>query len=192
MTRKHLPNIVSALRFFMMPAGIYLALNGQRELFFITLIMMQVTDFLDGYLARKLNAQSKLGSKLDILGDGCSYVTGAAGMFIFLPDHLNGFSLFLIGLFSLSYLLRYLTSKYAVDIWVYSINHVSGKITFYSQSILVLSMCFSWEITPWLLYIALTSGLIESYFYIIGVLGKKKRRENWKTVYTPLSGWVIR
>lgn len=192
MTRKHLPNIVSGLRFFMMPIGIFFALNGQRELFFITLIMMQVTDFLDGYLARKLNAHSQLGSKLDILGDACSYITGAVGLFVFLPESLNGIPLWLIVLFTLSYLLRYLSSKYAVDIWVYSINHLSGKITFYSQSILVLSMYFSWEITPWLLYIALTSGLIESCFYIAGVLGEKKRAQKWREDHTPLSGWVIR
>jgi phosphatidylglycerophosphate synthase len=177
MTPQHLPNMVSSLRFFMMPAGIYLALNGQRELFFITLIMMQVTDFLDGYLARKLNAQSELGAKLDILGDGCSYITGGVGLLIFLPDSLNSVSLLMITLFTLSYLLRFVASKFAVDIWVYSFNHVTGKITFYSQSILVLSMYFSWQMTPWLLYIALISGLTESYYYIINVLAEKKHRE---------------
>lgn len=190
MTQNHLPNMVSSLRFLMMPTGIYLALNGQRDLFFITLILMQVTDFLDGYLARKLNAQSELGSKLDILGDGCSYITGVVGLFVFLPDNLNAFSLLLIVLFSLSYLLRFLISKIAVDIWIYSINHVTGKITFYSQSILIFSMYLSWEITPWLLYIALISGLIESTYYIVLALAEKKSRDKIKaeTSYLKCTG----
>ncbi|RKF20367.1 CDP-alcohol phosphatidyltransferase family protein [Alginatibacterium sediminis] len=176
MTTKDFPNIVSSFRFFMMPAGIYLALNGKNELFFITLISMQLTDFLDGFLARKLDAQSELGSKLDILGDSCSYLTGAVGLFVFLPDSLNGFSLLLISLFSLSYLLRFLVSKSILNIWVYSVNHVTGKITFYCQSVLILSMYLSWDITHWILYVALISGLTESFYYIISVLDEKQRR----------------
>ncbi|MFG1488799.1 CDP-alcohol phosphatidyltransferase family protein [Oceanospirillum sp. HFRX-1_2] len=170
MSYQYLPNAVSGFRFIMMPLVVYFALQGNRDLFFIFLVMMQVTDFLDGYLARKLSAQSELGAKLDMLGDACSYIAGGIGLYAFFPVYLDGFFLILVIFFSLSYLSRYLFSKFSLGVWVYPINHVTGKVTFYSQSLLILSMYFTWELTPWFFCIALLSGLVESYFYFENIL----------------------
>lgn len=173
MSYKCLPNMISGFRFVLLPVVVYFALSGNRDLFFVFLLMMQVTDFLDGYLARKLDAQSVFGAKLDMLGDACSYIAGGIGLYAFFPVYLDGFFLILVIFFSLSYLSRYLFSKFSLGVWVYPINHVTGKLTFYSQSLLILSMYFSWSLTPWFFCMALLSGLAESYFYFENVLDLK-------------------
>ena len=43
--------------------------NGINSIFFLLIIVGALTDFFDGYLARKYNLQSILGAKLDPLAD---------------------------------------------------------------------------------------------------------------------------
>jgi cardiolipin synthase (CMP-forming) len=72
-----LPNAVSILRILMAPVVAALVFAGLSEgvgteLLFWALglfIFAAVTDWLDGFLARALNAQSALGGKLDLWGD---------------------------------------------------------------------------------------------------------------------------
>tara|TARA_Y100001968_G_C19293984_1_gene685670 strand:+ start:414 stop:983 length:570 start_codon:yes stop_codon:yes gene_type:complete len=43
--------------------------NGKNDIFILLLVIGALTDFLDGYLARKYNHQTSLGAKLDPLAD---------------------------------------------------------------------------------------------------------------------------
>ena len=65
----HIPNIISALRIlgaicllFLYPAGVA---------FWVIYGFCGVSDTLDGYLARKLHAESKTGAVLDSVADIC-------------------------------------------------------------------------------------------------------------------------
>lgn len=72
-----LPNAVSILRILMAPLIAFLTLAGLQEgvgsnLLRVALylfVFAALTDWLDGYLARALNAKSELGGKLDLWGD---------------------------------------------------------------------------------------------------------------------------
>ena len=66
---KHIPNILSALRFlgaicllFCSPAGVT---------FWVIYGLCGISDMLDGFLARKLHAESKAGAVLDSVADIC-------------------------------------------------------------------------------------------------------------------------
>ncbi|MBQ6957361.1 MAG: GNAT family N-acetyltransferase [Bacteroidales bacterium] len=66
---KHIPNILSALRFlgaicllFCSPAGVA---------FWVIYGLCGISDMLDGFLARKLHAESKAGAVLDSVADIC-------------------------------------------------------------------------------------------------------------------------
>jgi phosphatidylglycerophosphate synthase len=76
---KNLPNILSLLRLFLLApiAALCAWLTGSREDFLILFCAALLTDWLDGFLARRFNAKSELGRKLDSWGD---YATAAAGM----------------------------------------------------------------------------------------------------------------
>jgi CDP-diacylglycerol--glycerol-3-phosphate 3-phosphatidyltransferase len=71
---KSIPNILSVLRILLAPVLVCLAWFGHKNYFLIVLVMGLLTDALDGYLARKLNATSETGAKLDSIGDLCMYV----------------------------------------------------------------------------------------------------------------------
>jgi len=66
---KNVPNILSGFRLALIPAFAMLFLTGQRELAGIMFMLAACTDALDGFIARKYNAISKLGRILDPLAD---------------------------------------------------------------------------------------------------------------------------
>jgi cardiolipin synthase (CMP-forming) len=65
----NIPNLLSFLRITLVPVFLWLLLE---ELFLAAIVVLAVaglTDFLDGYLARKLNQTTKLGKMLDPVAD---------------------------------------------------------------------------------------------------------------------------
>ena len=65
-----IPNGLSALRLLLVPTAAWILLGGSRDGLAITLLAVAgVTDWLDGFLARKLNQVSQLGTLLDPLAD---------------------------------------------------------------------------------------------------------------------------
>jgi cardiolipin synthase len=65
-----LPNAVSALRLLGVPLFLWLVLGPEADVLALVLLMVSgFTDWLDGYLARRLNQTSKLGEILDPVAD---------------------------------------------------------------------------------------------------------------------------
>src|SRR3954453_19922012 len=64
------PNAVSALRLLGVPLFLWLVLGPEADVLALVLLMVSgFTDWLDGYLARRLNQTSKLGEILDPVAD---------------------------------------------------------------------------------------------------------------------------
>ena len=64
-----IPNQLSLLRLALVPVFLWLVLSEQEGLALITLIVASATDYLDGYLDRKLNQTTRLGELLDPAAD---------------------------------------------------------------------------------------------------------------------------
>ena len=64
-----LPNCISLLRIFAVPLTVYLLLSQQFTAAFWLIIVAGVSDGLDGYLAKRLNAVTLIGTYLDPLAD---------------------------------------------------------------------------------------------------------------------------
>lgn len=67
--KKNIPNILTILRIILTILSSILLLNNYYTIAIIFLIFGALTDFLDGYFARKFKAASILGAKLDQLSD---------------------------------------------------------------------------------------------------------------------------
>ncbi len=63
------PNALSGLRLLLVPVFLWLILIDQNLLAFAVLAFSSFTDWLDGFLARKLNQMSRLGQLLDPAAD---------------------------------------------------------------------------------------------------------------------------
>ena len=67
--KKMIPNILTSLRILVIPFIVYLGLYEKYKALAILVAVISLTDFFDGYLARKFNVVSKLGAMLDTFGD---------------------------------------------------------------------------------------------------------------------------
>jgi cardiolipin synthase len=65
----NIPNLLSLLRIALVPVFLWLLLNEMFLLAIAVLALAGLTDFLDGFLARKLNQTTKLGKMLDPVAD---------------------------------------------------------------------------------------------------------------------------
>lgn len=67
--KKYIPNILTSLRLILTPIIIYLGLTDRYKVLIGLAIVTALTDSVDGYLARKFDATSELGAKLDAIAD---------------------------------------------------------------------------------------------------------------------------
>ena len=63
------PNLLSALRLLLVPVFLYLILNNQNWQAVVVLAIASITDYLDGYFARKFKQITRLGQLLDPAAD---------------------------------------------------------------------------------------------------------------------------
>jgi cardiolipin synthase len=63
------PNLLSLLRLALVPVFLVLILNGRNFEAIIVLAVASITDYLDGYFARKLKQETRLGQLLDPAAD---------------------------------------------------------------------------------------------------------------------------
>lgn len=63
------PNLLSMLRLALVPVFLFLLLNEKYLVAIIVLALSSLTDYLDGYFARKFNQVTRLGQLLDPAAD---------------------------------------------------------------------------------------------------------------------------
>ncbi|MHC4450775.1 MAG: CDP-alcohol phosphatidyltransferase family protein [Planctomycetota bacterium] len=73
--KRHLPNIITALRLAALPAAAWALLQGDRPLTLGIVGLIAFSDWLDGFLARRWQVSSKLGTILDPLADKLAQLT---------------------------------------------------------------------------------------------------------------------
>ena len=72
---KHIPNILTVLRFVLIPGIIVAIVKEQYILAFIILTLSGLTDVLDGYIARKFNFITDFGKLIDPLADKMTQIS---------------------------------------------------------------------------------------------------------------------
>jgi phosphatidylglycerophosphate synthase len=86
MRRSYWPNLLTSARIVLMPVVAGAAFMGWRQWFVGLLGVALLTDILDGYFARRLDAHSEFGRKLDSVADYLTLVTGLAGLALLWPE----------------------------------------------------------------------------------------------------------
>jgi len=79
---KHIPNILTVLRFVLIPGIIATIVNENYILAFIILTISGLTDVLDGYIARKYNFITDFGKLIDPLADKATQISILATLVI--------------------------------------------------------------------------------------------------------------
>jgi cardiolipin synthase len=68
------PNLITCFRFLLIPVFVILVVTGHPGWALVSLVGLGVTDWADGFLARRLHQESKLGKALDPIADRMSIV----------------------------------------------------------------------------------------------------------------------
>lgn len=75
------PNGLSALRLLLVPTAAWLLVQGNADSLAVALLVVSgITDWLDGFLARKLDQVSRLGALLDPLADRLAVICFATAL----------------------------------------------------------------------------------------------------------------
>ncbi len=160
-------NVITISRLVLLPIIIYFILVDRRSIAFIIMFVSLLSDGLDGYLARKLNQESRLGRFLDPLCDKIFlaailitlFVVGAVPIWVLLVIVLRDF-LILLG----SYFL--LKSRSVVEP-----SNVLGKITGFIFGAMILAFTAGWQtIGSVLVYLSIPFMLIAFVVYAINYL----------------------
>ena len=79
---KHVPNILTIIRFILIPFIVYYITKEQYILSFIFLTISGLTDILDGFIARKFNFITNFGKLVDPLADKLTQIAILATLVI--------------------------------------------------------------------------------------------------------------
>jgi len=172
---QYIPNILSVLRILF---SVLLILLINQPIGFIFLYFITgLTDILDGFLARKLKAESELGAKLDSLADLVFYIIL---VYIFIKLYPSIFTTNLkwavIGIVLVRLFNLFLTKiKYKKFVFVHTIaNKVSGILLFFLPIIVLFeqSVMIIW-ITLGIAFIAALEELCITIRYPEAHLNRK-------------------
>lgn len=67
-------NLLTTLRFLLIPVYIVMFFMGEHTVAFVVVVLSIATDVADGYIARKWNQTTYVGSMLDPLADKCMMI----------------------------------------------------------------------------------------------------------------------
>ncbi len=66
---RQLPNILTLFRIFLIPLLVLLIINRSFSISLVLFVLSALTDYLDGYIARKYNSVTGIGMLLDPIAD---------------------------------------------------------------------------------------------------------------------------
>lgn len=175
---KHIPNILTIIRLILVPvfAFVYFSpMPNARSLALAIFIIAGITDVLDGYIARRYNLVSVVGTALDPLADKLMLLTTLTCLFI--SGHLPFIVLIIMYLKELTLMISGLIMYFHKEKIVVPSN-IFGKLAtvifFIAVILTMLIPTGSFHII--LLYIALIFKLIAFGSYVIHFFTTTKKQ----------------
>lgn len=138
---KHVPNILTIIRFLLIPLLIICAIYNNYIAVVIVLTISGITDILDGYIARRFHFISDFGKLMDPLADKATQVA----------------------------LLATLTIKNIIPLWILIIVllkeflMIAGASFLYGKELVVFSKWYG-KLSTVLFYIAIVASLVIIYW----------------------------
>lgn len=138
---KHVPNILTIIRFLLIPVIIIFALKDNYVATIIVLSISGITDILDGFIARKFNFITDFGKLMDPLADKATQVT----------------------------LLAVLSIQKIIPFWIIAIVllkefcMIAGASFLYGKELVVSSRWYG-KLSTVLFYIAIVGSLLTMYW----------------------------
>lgn len=158
----NLPNALTISRFILIPVYIGVFAMGYHKLAFLVIVVAGCTDALDGYLARKNDQVTEVGSMLDPLADKtmmiaviltllvAQLIPWQAAVLIFIRD---------FGMIVGSAIFHYRGKKTVPANWM-------GKFTTAFYYVTLMFIFFKWQYAELLLWTVIIFSFLTSLIYI--------------------------
>jgi cardiolipin synthase (CMP-forming) len=148
----HLPNLLTLARILLTPvfvAAFWLDMPGGRWVVFVVFVIAAITDYADGWVARRRNVESRLGQMLDPIADKL-LIASALLMLVYMDD-IRGFliipALIILAREILVSGMREFLATISVQVPVSSISKI--KTVFQVVAIAMLIVAPAIEQWPW-------------------------------------------
>ena len=172
----NLPNLITSFRVLLIPIFIYVYFKNPEENLLYSVVIFFVagiSDFLDGYLARKNNLVTPFGTVMDPLADKLMLLTAIVSYTI--TDVIPYAILILVGVRETLMILG--------GIVVYKMGIINpanklGKFVTFSFYIGILTLLFQKTLGIAFLFISAILGFIAGFSYIRTTLEKKNQKNN--------------
>lgn len=167
----NLPNALTLLRILLIPAFAWAYFERAPVLALWLYLAACFTDFLDGYLARKLNQITNFGKLFDPLADKLMLVT-----LLFCLAYTGHVAWWVLGVIALKELYMLAGSLYMLKRDVVVSSNLYGKVATF-VFIVALALVFPWHnqylltgVGTWLLWIAVGLSLLSMAMYTVGAI----------------------
>ena len=143
---KHIPNILTIIRFLLIPLILFYIFTGNYILAFIFFTISGLTDIADGFIARKFNLISTFGKLMDPLADKLTQIATLT-------------SLVLTDIIPIWILLIVLLKEFIM---------IVGASFLYGKDVVVYSKWYG-KLATVLFYVAIVSSLLAKQFALTGI-----------------------
>jgi phosphatidylglycerophosphate synthase len=123
LTRKSIPNLLTGSRLLMIPVLWVFAGLGRNVVVGVGMALAWLTDALDGYLARRWDAQTAWGSRFDSIADLLMVASGLAWVVMLRPEFVRRHVVLLlvwVGLGAAAYTIGWIRFRRIADVHLYS------------------------------------------------------------------------
>jgi cardiolipin synthase (CMP-forming) len=123
LARKSVPNLLTGLRLLMIPVLWVFAGLGKTAVVGVGMALAWLTDVLDGFLARRWDAQTAWGSRFDSIADLLMFASGLAWVVMLRPEFVQRHVVLLLlwaGLGAAAYTIGWLRFRRIADVHLYS------------------------------------------------------------------------
>jgi len=168
-------NLLSFLRIFLAIPIYILIANSETEILLVIILIAIISDYLDGYFARKFNEITELGKILDPFADKICTTTGFIALTIY-----QGFPLWITALIILRDIFIILGSLFILKrAKLVTPSKISGKFTVFFISLLALVHILHlnnlfWPVT----ILVVLSIMVSAYNYFLVLLKNLKTNTN--------------
>lgn len=140
-----LPNVITGIRILGSPGLILLAIAGQWLWLAVFAVFLVFTEWLDGFLARRLRVTSAIGARLDTIADAVFYSCLLASVVILRPTVVGRETIWIVVAIA-SYCLSWLAS------WV-KFGCLPSYHTWAAKAVWIVvgtgAICLLAQISPW-------------------------------------------
>lgn len=143
---KHVPNILTIIRFLLIPFIIFYIFTGNYLLAFVFFTISGITDIADGFIARKYNLISNFGKLMDPLADKLTQISTLT-------------SLVLTNIIPIWILIIVILKEFIM---------IVGASFLYGKDVVVYSRWYG-KLATVLFYVAIVFSLITKQFELTGI-----------------------